>query len=199
MAVVRYCMHKHAWTQPCYACNACAVCMPVRVTCVWLPDALAIEFLSQAEGLQKLALPPGGSNTRWPYWIDCADWFAPATVRWENLLAFLLNAWLVAQGHEGIDLQAPGGRSDPVEQAQSRQSAALCGKELVSKIELIKDDARRQLLQEMCDPAIRIWLIFLAIYGRMSDLDFSMKRFLNFTQNDGAGVAFKAPAVQVSR
>ena len=118
MAVVRYCMHKHAWTQPCYACNACAVCMPVRVTCVWLPDALAIEFLRQAEGLQKLALPPGGSNTRWPYWIDCADWFAPATVRWENLLAFLLNAWLVAQGHEGIDLQAPGGRSDPVEQAQ---------------------------------------------------------------------------------
>ena len=51
----------------------------------------------------------------------------------------------------------------------------------------------------MCDPAIRVWLIFLMIYGRMSDLDCSMKRFLNYTQNDTAGTAYKAPRVVRSR
>eukprot|EP00966_Prymnesium_polylepis_P333777 7389196-Prymnesium_polylepis.2 len=51
----------------------------------------------------------------------------------------------------------------------------------------------------MADPAVRVWLIFLAIYGRLSTSDGSMKRFLNYTQNDKAGTAYKAPRVIRSR
>ena len=46
----------------------------------------------------------------------------------------------------------------------------------------------------MTDPTVRIWLIFLVIYGTHS-----VKVFLNYTQNDHAGVAFKAPRVVRSR
>ena len=159
-----------------------------------LSNALAVDYLRQAEGLKVLAMPPGGSNTRWPYWVDCADWFAPATVRYENLLAYLLHTWLVAQGDAGIGLTSPpaiGMSSSLAERPQASSSSSvsspsISGEALVAKIKLVKDDARRELLEEMCDPAVRIWLIFLTIYGRMSEMNCSMKRFLNYTQNDNA-------------
>ena len=119
-----------------------------------------------------LKQPPGGSNTRWPYWIDCADWFCPAgnEVRYENLLTYLLHVWLQAQGDEGIGLAAPSAIAAGDEDADSSSApqppqppTRLSGAELVAKVQLIKDDARRQLLEEMCDPAIRVWLIFLVI------------------------------------
>ena len=50
--------------------------------------------------------------------------------------------------------------------------------------------ARRQLLAEMCDPQVRVWLIYLAAYGKAS-----VQPFLSYTQNDNLGVAFKAPRV----
>ena len=59
---------------------------------------------------------------------------------------------------------------------------------------LLKDDRRRELLVEMTDSTLRIWLIFLALYGKAS-----VKRFLNYTQNDNAGIAFKCPRVIRSR
>ena len=103
-----------------------------------------IDFLREAEWLSFLAMPPGGSNTRWPYWIDLVVWAAPATARYENLLRFLLHKWLLAQGDTGISV---GDGGDDTQ-------AALGRAEIVSKIKTIKDDARRLFLEEMCDPAI---------------------------------------------
>jgi hypothetical protein len=148
-----------------------------------------VDFLREAEGLGFLAMPPGGSNTRWPYWIDLAVWLAPATERYENILRFLLHTWLVAQGNKGIGAGNGGDSTQP----------ALDRAEIIAKIKLITNDTRREFLEEMCDPAIRIWLIFLTIYGRMSDSGCSMKRFLNYTQNDKTGTAFKAGRVVRSR
>ena len=160
----------------------------------------AVQYLAEAEGLKQLPMPPGGSNTRWPYWIDVAAWFMLVTVRYDNLLAFLLHTWLEAQGDAGISIQSPSASSSSSDGASGGgQPAALRGTELFEKIQLIKNDARRQFLEEMCDPALRVWLIFLALYGRMSDLGCSMKRFLNYTQNDKAGTAFKASCVVRSR
>ena len=193
--------HAHACTCACLARADLCLLLICGLLC-------AVDYLREAEGLRVLKEPPGGSNTRWPYWIDCADWFCPAEneVRYENLFTYLLHVWLLAQGNEGIGLATPSaiavddanaGSSSTLQPPQPQ--TRLSGAELVAKVKLIKDDARRQLLEEMCDPAIRVWLIFLAIYGRMSDLDCSMKRFLNFTQNDKAGTAFKAARVVRSR
>ena len=41
----------------------------------------------------------------------------------------------------------------------------------------------------MCDPIVRIRLIYLALYGR------DVQRLLSFTQNDSLGIAAKAPRV----
>ena len=54
--------------------------------------------------------------------------------------------------------------------------------------------ARRQLLAEMCNPQVRVWLIFLASYGKAS-----VQRFLSYTQNDNLGIASKAPRIVRSR
>jgi hypothetical protein len=105
---------------------------------------LAVSYLREAEGLDKLAEPPGGSDTRWPYWIDCAVWFAPWTARYENLLTFLLHTWLVAQGDAGIGLPSraatAGGDGGKDSSGAAKQSAApLGGAELVAQIQLIKE------------------------------------------------------------
>eukprot|EP00966_Prymnesium_polylepis_P136244 3148116-Prymnesium_polylepis.1 len=75
-----------------------------RLRCTHTASFVNVDYLCEAEGLRLLKEPPGGSNTRWPYWIDCADWFCPAgnEVRYENLFTYLLHVWLRAQGDEGI-------------------------------------------------------------------------------------------------
>ena len=103
-------------------------------------------------------------------------------------MTFLLHKWLLAECHDGLSVPEDDGNGD------GDESWVLSGAALMEKIHLIKHDARRQLLLEMADPTLRIWLIFLAICGESSVL-----RFLNYTQNDGLGIAFKAPRVVRSR
>jgi hypothetical protein len=149
-----------------------------------------MTFLREEEELARLGQPPGGVVTRWAYYIDVVLWLQltdTSSRRFELILTYLLHAWLVAEGHTGLAMPTATDNADAVDCLLSADS-------LAAKIELIKDDARRELLAEMTDPTIRIWLFFLAIYGKCS-----VKRFLNYTQNDGAGVAFKAPRVVRSR
>ena len=86
------------------------------------------------------------------------------------------------------DLKPPSAKGSDEEASQ------LSGDKLAAKIALIDHEARRQFLAEMTDPTVRIWLIFLVIYGTQS-----AKLFLDYTQSDDAGVAFKAPCIVRSR
>ena len=69
----------------------------------------------------------------------------------------------------------------------------VCGEDLVAKIQLISNSARQQLLVEMTDPTVRVWLIFLQLYGK--DVD----RILSYTMNDGLGNACKLPRIVRTR
>jgi hypothetical protein len=120
------------------AVHACALSCACFTCC-------AVQYLAEAEGLKQLPMPPGGSNTRWPYWIDVAAWFMLVTVRYDNLLAFLLHTWLKAQGDAGIGIQTPSASSSSSDGASGgasgvEQPAALRGTELLKKIQLIEND-----------------------------------------------------------
>ena len=67
-----------------------------------LRRALAVQLIAEKEGVRRLRQPPGGSNTRWQYWIEAATWLDPVGPRYECILTILLHKWLVAQGSEGI-------------------------------------------------------------------------------------------------
>ena len=143
-----------------------------------------LQFICDEEGLKRIGQPTYGVDTRWGYYVKFLVWLALPTRRYEVIMTYLLHYWLLAEGKAGLDVPADGG------DAESAKASALTGAALMDKIQLIKHDARRQLLTEMADPTLRIWLIFLALYGERSVL-----RLLNYTQNDGLGVAFKAPRV----
>ena len=147
-----------------------------------------LQFICDSEGLKRLGQPTYGVDTRWGYYVKFLMWLAPCTRRYEVIMTYLLHCWLLAEGEAGLDIPANG--SD----AESSEASVLIGTVLLEKIQLIKHDARRQLLVEMADPTLRIWLIFLALYGERSVL-----RLLNYSQNDGLGVAFKAPRIVRTR
>ena len=84
----------------------------------------------------------------------------------------------------GLNLDAP-----PDESLDN----VLRGVDIAEKIALITDQARSQLLAEMTDPKVRVWLIFLELYGKDAD------RLLSYTMNDHSGVAFKAPRIVRTR
>ena len=142
-------------------------------------------YVRGMEALERLKQPSYGVDTRWGYYIDVAIWLQPHTGRIELIITYLLHRWLVAEGQAGLDVPeaAEGGGDDDDEWV-------LRGDALAHKIAQLKHSARKQLLAELADPMLRIWLIFLAVYGKRS-----AKRFLDFTQNDSPGIAFKAPRV----
>ena len=148
-----------------------------------------LDYARDEEGLKTLAQPTYGVDTRWPYYIDASVGLAPATYRYDHFFAFLLHTWLVAEGHDGLDVVSAAN-----EEHADEQIPRLCGAAVAEKISMIKHEARRQLLIEMTDPTLRIWLIVLACYGASS-----AKRFLNYTQNDRLGVAFKVTRIITSR
>ena len=139
-----------------------------------------VNYIRASEELERLGNPPDGVETRWGYWVLVAIWIAPATSRIELIVAFLLHRWLKAQGDNGI----------LASDAELDEDATVSSTELIAKIETLKDEARKQLLMELINPEVRVWLSFLAIYGKRS-----VRRFLDYSQNDGPGVAFKAPRV----
>ena len=63
-----------------------------------------LEYARDEEGLKTLAQPTYGVDTRWPYYIDASVGLAPATYRYVHFFAFLLHTWLVAEGHDGLDV-----------------------------------------------------------------------------------------------
>ena len=145
-----------------------------------------VAYLRAVEDLERLGDPPGGATTRWGYWIDVAAWIMPTCERYEHIIAYLLHKWLKAQGDaDGLQID---------EGSVADGDAPLGGEALVAKVKELKDQARRELLLEMLDPTVRVWLCFLALYGQRS-----LKPFLYFTENDGAGNAFKAGRVIGSR
>ena len=141
------------------------------------------NYVRVSEGLARLGDMPGGVDTRWLYWVYTCMWLAPTTRRLELIVCCLLHEWLCAQGDEGLF-------ADAEQTDEFGEKPALTGAMLLEKVSSIKDAARRELLLELLDPEIRVWLSFLAIYGERS-----ADRFLKFTENDGPGVAFKAPRV----
>ena len=67
-------------------------------------------YVRDAEGLTSLRQFAYGSNTRWNYWIDVAERLQPATSRYDLILTFLVHAWLLAEGKDGLSVppsQAP--------------------------------------------------------------------------------------------
>mgnify|MGYP006077160489 FL=1 len=150
------------------------------------------DYVRGMEELDRLNQPSYGVETRWAYYIDVAVWLQPHTGRIELIITYLLHCWLVAERQTGLDVpQAAEGDGDG---AEAGDEWVLRGDALASKIGQLKHSARRQLLLELADPMLRIWLIFLALYGKCS-----AKCFLNFTMNDSPGIAFKTPRIIRSR
>jgi len=150
------------------------------------------DYVRDMEELERLNQPTHGVETRWAYYTDVAAWLQPHTGRIELIITYLLHRWLIAEGQAGLDVpEAAEGDGDG---AEADDVWVLRGDALALKIGQLNNTARKQLLAELADPTLRIWLIFLALYGKCS-----VKRFLNFTQNDSPGIAFKTPRVIRSR
>ena len=94
-------------------------------------------YVRDAEGLTSLRQFAYGSNTRWNYWIDVAERLQPATRRYDLILTFLVHAWLLAEGKDGLSVppsQAPADADVP--------GWVLSGAALGEKIELLENKAR---------------------------------------------------------
>ena len=130
----------------------------------------SVNYIRNMEGLERLGEPIGGSVTRWGYWSLVCEWLAPCSNRIEHIITYLLHKWLLGQGDEGLALSS----SDD-------GKPTLSGEALVDKVQLLEDTARRELLLELLNPRVRVWLCFLEIYGKRS-----AQRFIKYTENDEA-------------
>ena len=92
----------------------------VRHAVIHTPGVL--EWLCTTEGLERIRSPPGGAETRWTYWCECAVWLGVLTGRWERILTKLLHEWLLAQGSAGLHTD-PSARQ--LGEIRSRSAAAL--------------------------------------------------------------------------
>ena len=108
-------------------------------------------YVRDAENLASLRQFAYGSNTRWNYWIDVVERLQPATRRYDRILTFLLHAWLLAEGHNGLGVppsQAPpeGAGASPASGSSAEDKDVpdwvLSGPVLGEKIELLKNKAR---------------------------------------------------------
>ena len=61
-----------------------------------------LDYLCWVEERSSIPSPPGGSTTRWKYWLDEAEYLQPAHERYDHVLTFLLHTWLIDEGHDGI-------------------------------------------------------------------------------------------------
>ena len=157
----------------------------VRHAVIHTPGVL--EWLCTTEGLERIRSPPGGAETRWTYWCECAVWLGVLTGRWERILTKLLHEWLLAQGSAGLHTD-PSARQlgDPV---------SLSGGALAAKVASLEKQKQRALLTMMTDPSLRVWLGFIAVYGDQSLIPF----IKGFTEDDSPGIGFKARRVILER
>ena len=151
------------------------------------------KYVRDAENLSRLRNFATGSRTRWNFFIDVANRLQPATRRWELLITYLLHSWLVAEGRVGLSVPAPAGGED-ASSTVDVPTWVLSSADLGDKIKMLKNTAHQQLLAEMCNPSVRVWIIFLECYGKAS-----VQPFLSYTMNDNLGVACKAARVIRSR
>eukprot|EP00966_Prymnesium_polylepis_P137935 3187392-Prymnesium_polylepis.3 len=107
-----------------------------------------LDYLCWVEERSSIPSPPGGSTTRWKYWLDEAEYLQPAHERYDHVLTFLLHTWLIDEGHEGILAGEEGegkGGDDCEEDGQGEEGEEgeegelkLSVTELTEKIELIQ-------------------------------------------------------------
>jgi hypothetical protein len=89
-----------------------------------------LEYARDEEGLKTLAQPTYGVDTRWPYYIDASVGLAPATYRYDHFFTFLLHTWLVAEGHDGLDVVSTAANEEHADE----QIPQLCGAVVAEKI-----------------------------------------------------------------